>query len=313
MAPLNIEDEFPDDDPRPIYDRGLQFDTSTMVARRQALRLIGGAGLIALVGCSTSATTGGSTPTSTASATTAAGTTTASTTTSGTGTSAAMSSPGNSDAATGSSQPLECLDTIPEETAGPFPGDGTNGPDVLTEAGALRSDITQSFGSSTTVATGVPLTITLNLQQDCAPLAGAAVYIWHCDQQGRYSLYSQGVTNENYLRGVQAADAAGSLTFTSIFPGCYSGRWPHIHFEVYPSLAAATDAGNAIATSQIALPQDTCELVYATDGYSASVRNLSQISLSSDNVFGDDDAVHQLGSVDGDVSTGLHVTLDVAV
>ena len=43
------------------------------------------------------------------------------------------------------------------------------------------------------------------------------------------------------LRGVQAADSNGQVTFTSIFPGCYSGRWPHIHFEVYPSLSAATD------------------------------------------------------------------------
>src|SRR5207247_4781528 len=99
---------------------------------------------------------------------------------------------------------------------------------------------------------------------------------------GRYSLYSQGVTDQNYLRGVQEADANGVVTFTSIFPACYSGRWPHIHFEVYPTLAKATNPANKIATSQIALPEDACNTIYATAGYSQSVSNLRQHSLTSD-------------------------------
>ena len=108
----------------------------------------------------------------------------------------------------------------------------------------MRSDITSSFGSSTTVAAGVPLTITLQVTDTangCTPLAGAAVYLWHCDIDGKYSMYSEGVTGENYLRGVQETDADGTVTFTSIFPAAYDGRWPHIHFEVYPSVADATE------------------------------------------------------------------------
>jgi len=76
---------------------------------------------------------------------------------------------------------------IPEETAGPFQSDESNGPDVLADSGVVRKDIRSSFGSSTTVATGVPLTINLTIQDSgagCAPLAGAAVYVWHCDQGG---------------------------------------------------------------------------------------------------------------------------------
>ena len=126
-------------------------------------------------------------------------------------------------------------------------------------------------------------------------------------------MYSSGITQENYLRGVQIADADGKVTFTSIIPGCYSGRWPHIHFEVYPNEAAITDSTNAICTSQVALPQATCEAVYATAGYSASVSNLAQISLASDNVFGDDSAAHQLGAVTGDVTSGFTVALTVPV
>ena len=101
---------------------------------------------------------------------------------------------------------------IPEETAGPFPGDGSNGVNVLTESGVVRSDIRASFGASTTVAEGVPLTIDLTIvdtADGCAPLAGAAVYLWHCDREGRYSMYSEGAADENYLRGVQETDADG--------------------------------------------------------------------------------------------------------
>ena len=168
--------------------------------------------------------------------------------------------------------------------------------------------------TSTTVAKGVPLTIKLTIQDaanDCAPLTGAAVYIWHCDQAGRYSLYSQGVTDQNYLRGVGEADAHGVVTFTSIYPACYAGRWPHIHFEVYPSLAEATKAGTVRATSQIALPKATSDLVYATSGYEQSVRNLSQVSLTSDMVFSDGVEL-QTPTVTGDVPSGFTIALTVA-
>jgi protocatechuate 3,4-dioxygenase beta subunit len=74
---------------------------------------------------------------------------------------------------------------IPEETAGPYPADGSNGPNVLDDAGVVRRDIRSGFGSSTTTAEGVPLTITLmvtvTVTDGAAPLAGAAVYLWPCD------------------------------------------------------------------------------------------------------------------------------------
>ena len=102
-------------------------------------------------------------------------------------------------------------------------------------------------------------------------------------------------------------------TFTSIFPACYSGRWPHVHFEVYPDQAGITDARKAIATSQVALPQDVCEQVYAEDGYERSVSNLSRVSLTSDNVFGDDGGASQLATVTGDVGSGYTVALPVRI
>jgi protocatechuate 3,4-dioxygenase beta subunit len=205
---------------------------------------------------------------------------------------------------------------IPDETAGPYPGDGSNGPDVLGEDGVVRSDIRSSFGGASGTAEGVPMTLELVIQ-DLAnggvPFAGTAVYLWHCDREGRYSMYSDEIENENYLRGVQVADDTGKVRFTSIFPACYSGRWPHVHFEVYPDRASITDSANAIATSQVALPQDACDKVYATSGYEQSVANLDRVTLKSDNVFGDDGGLTQLGTVTGDVTNGFTVSLAVRV
>jgi len=160
----------------------------------------------------------------------------------------------------------------------------------------------------------VPLTIVLNIvsASSCAPLAGRAVYLWHCDRLGRYSLYSQGVTNQNYLRGTQEADSSGRVTFTSIFPGCYSGRWPHIHFEVYPSLTSASRVTNKTATSQIALPKAACDEVYATRGYATSVTNLSQISLATDMVFSDGASL-ELATMSGSAAGGFPAALTVAI
>jgi protocatechuate 3,4-dioxygenase beta subunit len=269
------------------HDRGLVYDMSTM-DRRRVLKLLGFGGLSAslftIVGCGP----GGAT-----------------------GTPLAGSASASASAASGAS----CA-VIPEETAGPFPGDGSNGPDVLSQEGVVRNDIRSSFGSSSGVAQGVQLTINLTIQDasgDCAPLAGAAVYLWHCDREGAYSLYTDAAADENYLRGVQAADDSGLVTFTSIFPACYTGRWPHIHFEVFPSLELATDEANRIATSQIALPKDACDLVYATDGYEQSVQNLAQVTLASDNVFRDDSAAQQLGTISGTVDSGLTVTAVIPV
>jgi protocatechuate 3,4-dioxygenase beta subunit len=262
-----------------VVDQGLGFDLATLFSRRRMLGVLGlGAATVGLAACGSASSSGS-----------AAGATTAESTSSG---------------------------EIPDETAGPYPGDGSNGPNVLEQSGIVRSDIRSSFGDASGTAEGVPMTLQLTLTDLAGggvPFEGVAVYVWHCDRAGGYSLYSNGITGENYLRGVQIADAAGTVTFTSIFPACYSGRWPHIHFEVYPDQASITDASKAIATSQVALPQDACAAVYATDGYEASVSNLAQVSLAGDNVFGDDDGASQLGTVTGSVSSGYAVSLAVGV
>jgi protocatechuate 3,4-dioxygenase beta subunit len=146
-----------------------------------------------------------------------------------------------------------------------------------------------------------------------APYAGAAMYLWHCDALGRYTLYSQGATDQNYCRGVQAADASGNLTFKTIFPAAYAGRWPHFHFEVFPSLSGAASANNRLLTSQIALPPEPCDAVYEdTAAYPNSARNMQSLSLQSDGVFRDSYQA-QMGAVSGSPSSGYTLTFTAVV
>ncbi|RKG89767.1 intradiol ring-cleavage dioxygenase [Corallococcus terminator] len=206
-----------------------------------------------------------------------------------------------------------CESSVPEETGGPYPGDGSNGANALVLSGIVRSDIRSSIAGLSGTAEGVPFTLKLTLVDSggtCAPLEGYAVYLWHCDRDGHYSMYT--LTQQNYLRGVQETDSTGTVTFTSIFPACYSGRMPHLHFEVYPNLSTATSSKNKIKTSQIALPTDVCQTVFATTGYSASVSNLSRISFSSDNVFSDGTQL-QMATVTGSVAEGYVATLTVGI
>lgn len=207
-------------------------------------------------------------------------------------------------------------EAAPQETMGPYPGDGSNGPNVLIESGVVRSDVISSFGAYTGVAQGVPTTLTINLRdlaEDGAAGTGMALYIWHCDREGRYSLYSEGVTEQNYLRGVQVADDDGTVTFRTIYPATYSGRWPHIHFEVFESLETAVAGSDARLTSQIALPEDISTAVYNfDDGYAASIPNLATLSLDSDMVFGDGWTA-QLASVTGTPDTGLDIAITIGV
>ncbi len=166
------------------HDLGLSHDLPLLLSRRRAIAMVGGAGLgLLLAGC-------------------------------GGGSGAGSSVAGGAGAT-----------EIPEETAGPFPADGSNGVNALTESGIVRRDITHSFGSASGLATGVPLQVrlrVLDVASGSSPMQGAAVYLWHCDAEGRYSLYDQQISGENYLRGVQAADADGWVSFASVYPAAYS-------------------------------------------------------------------------------------------
>ena len=269
-----------------VEDQGLAFDVGTLVSRRGALGVLGAGSVTAVL----AACTGGSAST----------------------TGAASDGGGASDA--GGTGATSELTEMPGETAGPYPGDGSNGADVLETSGVERSDIRSSIDGGTT-AEGVPLDITMTIIDMAGgdvPMEGAAVYLWQCDAAGQYSMYSEGVEEETYLRGVQIADAQGKVTFTSIFPGCYAGRWPHLHFEVFPDAESIVDATNAILTSQIALPQTEADGVYELTEYAGSAENLSQLTLETDGIFSDG-YEQQLATLSGDLEAGYSFAIDVPI
>lgn len=247
------------------------------VGRRRAIAMLGATGGSAvLFGCGGSDGAAASAATVTT-VTSSAGTATATAIATATASSGACTAPSN-------------------ETNGPYPADGTNTSsgvtsNALTATGVVRSDIRSSFvGASTTTATGVTMTFTItvvDVNNGCTPLAGYAIYLWHCDKDGNYSLYN--LPAESYLRGVQVTDANGRVTFTTIVPGCYNGRYPHLHFEVFSSLSTATNGNYARLISQFAIPSAVCAAVYATSDYAASLRNYNNgnNAPSSDNIFGD--------------------------
>jgi len=278
------------------HDRGLAADLDKLMgvatSRRQTLRwLLAGAASVPLAGCGG----GGDADT---------------------GTAGSAGSSSGSGATTGSTG---CA-LIPEETGGPYPADGTNSSNgkvanALVLSGIVRGDIRASIAGASGVAQGVPLTIRLkivNVAASCATVTGATVYLWHCDRNGNYSMYSSSINAENYLRGVQAADAEGYVTFLTIFPGCYDGRMPHVHFEVYPTLAKSTVASNRIKTSQFTFPLATLNEVYTATGYATSVQNLARISYATDKVFSDGTTL-QMASMTGDIVNGYVAELTVGV
>lgn len=276
------------------HDKGLAHDLDTLGRRRV---LFGAAGLAATTLLTAWGCGGGD----------AAG-----------DTSSSSSSSGSSGSGGSSSGSGTCAVSA-EETQGPYPADGSNTingsvSNALALSGIVRGDIRPSFGGLSGTAAGVPTTLQLTLVDtgnSCADLAGYAIYVWHCDRDGQYSIY--GVTDQNYLRGVQVTDAAGVATFTTIFPACYSGRMPHIHIEVYRSATTATSYTNKLKTTQLAFPVDICETVYsAATGYSQSVTNLAQISFATDNVFSDGTTT-EMATVTGSVADGYTVALQVGI
>jgi protocatechuate 3,4-dioxygenase beta subunit len=229
-----------------------------LLSRRRALGLFGAAA--ALYGCG-----GGDSGTDA----------TTTTTTTGTGTTVG-----------GGTGSASCV-LIPQETVGPYPLFN----DIASASTYMRQDITEG-------KTGVPLNVLLtilNVNNNCAPITDALVYVWHCDKDGAYSGYGQAV-GETFCRGVQMTDSTGIARFATIYPGWYTGRITHIHFRVY--------LGNSLeATSQLAFPQDITTAVYNTSSYAAKGQNTSVGSFSADNLFSDG-VQYQLCTLSQNATTG---------
>lgn len=194
----------------------------------------------------------------------------------------------------------------PTETEGPFP---TKSP-----ASYVRSDI-----RTDRTGVGMVMNITIkNKSNSCASLAGAIVDVWHCDKDGNYSEYggtgmqATDYTAVHFLRGRQTTDSNGLVTFTTIFPGWYSGRATHIHVHIYNA------AGTSLLVTQIAFPEGSSSAVATVNGSGGTTygytKGMSGYTYNaSDNVFSDDTAGVETSSVTGTLSGGYTLTHSIAV
>lgn len=164
---------------------------------------------------------------------------------------------------------------VPTETSGPYPITSSQ------LAATLRTDIRES-------QIGQLHTIELKIlgADNCQPLVNAEVDIWHCNVYGNYSGYttsgkngSVNASGETWLRGRAMTDANGLVKFTTIFPGWYSGRICHVHFEVKIN-------GTSVKISQFTYPTATKDLIHTTIS-PYSQWGVDPAVASTDNVFSD--------------------------
>jgi protocatechuate 3,4-dioxygenase beta subunit len=175
-----------------------------------------------------------------------------------------LSSPGAATPSPGTSATaiLPSCVVRPELTEGPY----------FVDERLNRSDI-RSDPTSGAVSAGVPLALAFVVSSvsgsSCEPLPNALVDLWHCNALGVYSDVndpSGSTVGQKFLRGYQTTDAKGAATFTTIYPGWYSGRAVHIHFKIRtePDAARGLDF-----TSQLFFDDQLSDTVYGRDPYAA--------------------------------------------
>lgn len=196
--------------------------------------------------------------------------------------------------------PLNSCILIPSETAGPYPLLA-----ALSNPAMRRRDISEG-------RPGLPLTYEfklVNVNNGCAVIPDAIVYVWQCDRDGVYSGYAQPGANtvgQTFCRGLQYTDCNGRVKFDAMFPGWYPGRITHLHFQIYLS-----STGSATRTSQLAFPQEVTQAVYATALYPRG-QNTTVASFAQDNVFSDG-VQYQLATMSGDAASGYTARLAIGI
>jgi len=156
-----------------------------------------------------------------------------------------------------------------------------------------RSDIRSDSEGGTGTQSGLPLTLNITVGSyssgTCSPIANAQVHIWHCNAQGVYSDV-QASTNdngadlrgENFLRGYQYTDANGKVSFTTIYPGWYSGRAVHIHVKV--RVFDASGNVTTEATTQLFFDDSISTAVYAANSDYSRISSRATLN-SADSIY----------------------------
>ncbi|WDI32268.1 hypothetical protein PUV54_03565 [Hyphococcus flavus] len=153
---------------------------------------------------------------------------------------------------------------VVQQTPGPY----------ITADNPLRSDIREGLP-------GAVLKLDIKVMEPlaCAPAPGVVVDIWHCDAIGRYAGFQNinfdlttlqmtgpgaDYSSESFLRGRQITDENGVASFTTIVPGWYVPRLPHIHAR-----AVMPDLDWTAVSTQLYFARDFETAIYETEPYAA--------------------------------------------
>lgn len=192
----------------------------------------------------------------------------------------------------------------PAETAGPyFVDEKLNRSDIRSDP----SDGTVKNGAPLELT----FNVTQLASGKCAPVAGAVVDVWHCDALGAYSdVRDQNgffdTRGKKFLRGYQVTDASGRASFRTIYPGWYEGRTVHIHFTIRtnPSASAAHEF-----TSQIYFDDSMNDKVLAQAPYSS--KGTRTMRNEQDGIFRENGS--QLILAVSPAASGYTGTFDIAL
>jgi protocatechuate 3,4-dioxygenase beta subunit len=164
----------------------------------------------------------------------------------------------------------------PEQTAGPY----------FVDEKLNRRDI-RSDPKNGKIKPGAELELELRIMQvskeNCVPLAGAVVDIWHCDANGIYSDvedFSGDTRGQKFLRGYQVSDKNGMVNFKTIYPGWYEGRTVHIHYKVRVKVAGQ---GSFEHTSQLYFDEKITTEISKLKPYRE--RESTRVSNQRDGIF----------------------------
>jgi uncharacterized protein (TIGR03437 family) len=206
---------------------------------------------------------------------------------------------------------ITCVASTPTVTEGPY----------WVDEKLFRSDV--RMDPSTGVArAGIPMTLSITVQNlstgSCSALAGAYVDIWHCDAKGIYSdesTYNPGggtgnvtTSGQKFLRGYQITDSSGTVVFTTIYPGWYSGRTIHIHFRVR-TYSGTSVLGNFV--SQIFFDDSVNNVVMGQSAYSRTTSR--DTTNSNDMVYQVANKERMLATLAGNVTDGYTAAITAGV
>jgi protocatechuate 3,4-dioxygenase beta subunit len=163
----------------------------------------------------------------------------------------------------------------------------------------------------------------------CEPVEGLYLDFWHCNATGVYSGIIAGGNgdssdasnvNNTFLRGLYPTDADGFVSFTTIFPGHYTGRTAHIHvLGTYNGTVLSNNTylgGVSSHVGQIFFDQDLISLVEATSPYSTNTQEMTtnvQDGILAEEAVADFDPVVEYVLLGDDVTDGILSWISIGV